>query len=164
MGKVLIEKLLVSCPTIGNLYLLIREKKGKTFKERFDTLFKDDVSTIIPTPCSIIRVMFYVRCNIYFQVFVRLHKLVPNFRTKVIAISGDCSTERLGLSADDYDFLASKVSVIFHGAATVRFDETLKHAVNINIRGVREMLNFSKQCKSLKVIKWHSNCHCEGEF
>ena len=44
MGKILIEKLLVSCPGIGNLYLLIREKKGKSFEERFDTLFKDDVS------------------------------------------------------------------------------------------------------------------------
>nr|CAH7751944.1 unnamed protein product [Callosobruchus chinensis] len=29
IGKVLIEKLLRSCPEIGNIYVLIREKKGK---------------------------------------------------------------------------------------------------------------------------------------
>lgn len=95
--------------------------------------------------------------NIFFfsflQVFIRLHKLVPNFRDKVIAISGDCSKTNMGLSDSDYELLTNKIHVYFHGAATVRFDEKLKLAANINVRGVIEMLKFARKCKSLKVCE-----------
>lgn len=34
MGKVLIEKLLRSCPQVGNVFVLLRPRKGKLAKER----------------------------------------------------------------------------------------------------------------------------------
>jgi alcohol-forming fatty acyl-CoA reductase len=37
MGKVLVEKLLRSCPGVGKLYLLMRAKKGQNGKERLDS-------------------------------------------------------------------------------------------------------------------------------
>lgn len=45
MGKVLIEKLLRSCPKIKNIYLLMREKKGVTAADRLKALFDIPVST-----------------------------------------------------------------------------------------------------------------------
>lgn len=45
MGKVTVEKLLVSCPKLEKLHLIIREKKGQTMDERFDALFKEPVSS-----------------------------------------------------------------------------------------------------------------------
>jgi len=36
MGKVLVEKLLRSILDIGNVYILVRGKRGKTTKERLD--------------------------------------------------------------------------------------------------------------------------------
>jgi alcohol-forming fatty acyl-CoA reductase len=44
MGKVLIEKLLRSCSSIENIYLLIRQKKGKDIHTRVEELFDDPVS------------------------------------------------------------------------------------------------------------------------
>lgn len=44
MGKMLIEKLLRSCPHIKHIYLLVRTKKGKTPHERIDDIFQDRVS------------------------------------------------------------------------------------------------------------------------
>lgn len=44
MGKVLVEKLLRSIPEIGNVYILVREKRGKTSKERLDNLLSSRVS------------------------------------------------------------------------------------------------------------------------
>lgn len=44
MGKVLVEKLLRSCPHIKHVYLLIRPKKGKEVHERLDDIFSDRVS------------------------------------------------------------------------------------------------------------------------
>lgn len=43
MGKVLIDKLLRTCPGIENIYLLIRKKKGKDIHTRIDELFDDPV-------------------------------------------------------------------------------------------------------------------------
>ena len=44
MGKLLIEKLLRSCPRIGFIYLLVRPKKGKDVHERIEELFDDAVN------------------------------------------------------------------------------------------------------------------------
>ena len=44
MGKVLVEKLLRSIPEIGNVYILVREKRGRTSKERLDNLLSSRVS------------------------------------------------------------------------------------------------------------------------
>lgn len=47
MGKVLTEKLLRSCPDLRHIYLLVREKKGKTMHQRLDEIFLDPVTIII---------------------------------------------------------------------------------------------------------------------
>jgi fatty acyl-CoA reductase len=44
MGKVLVEKLLRSCPHLGSIYLLVRSKKGKDVDSRIEELFDDPVS------------------------------------------------------------------------------------------------------------------------
>jgi len=43
MGKMIVEKLSRSCPHIKHIYLLIRNKKGKTVEERIDAIFEDRV-------------------------------------------------------------------------------------------------------------------------
>lgn len=44
LGKVLVEKLMRSCPDIKALYLLIRPKKGKDSQERLEEIFDSKVS------------------------------------------------------------------------------------------------------------------------
>lgn len=68
-------------------------------------------------------------------------------------ISGDCSLPDLGISKDDRKLLAENVSIVYHCAATVRFDETLKRAVLLNTRGTKLMLELSKTFKKLAVSK-----------
>lgn len=49
LGKVLVEKLLRSCPNIGDVYLLLREKKGKNIEKRLKEMIDLPVSTkLIP--------------------------------------------------------------------------------------------------------------------
>lgn len=52
IGKVLIEKLLRSCPDLENIYLLMREKKGKTSEERVKLITDMPVSVSIITVTS----------------------------------------------------------------------------------------------------------------
>jgi fatty acyl-CoA reductase len=46
MGKVLLEKLLRSCPGVSKIYLLIRPKKGQDAHERLKLLLCSPVSCI----------------------------------------------------------------------------------------------------------------------
>lgn len=45
MGKVLIEKMLYSIPDIGNIFILIRPKKGKSVVQRLEDMQRLPVST-----------------------------------------------------------------------------------------------------------------------
>lgn len=44
MGKVLVEKLLRSCPDLGTIYLLMRPKGGQDVRARLDELLNSKVS------------------------------------------------------------------------------------------------------------------------
>jgi fatty acyl-CoA reductase len=57
----------------------------------------------------------------------------------------------LGLSPTDRQMLEEKVSIVFHAAASVRFDDTLKYATIMNARATREVMLLARNMKSLKV-------------
>ncbi|CAH1962542.1 unnamed protein product [Acanthoscelides obtectus] len=137
LGKILIEKLLRSCKDVSTLYLLVRSKKGKNVHTRVEEIF-DDI------------------------IFERLRKECPKFRHKVVGIAGDCTLPDLGLSIEDRKLLMDKVNVVFHVAATVRFDEKLNIAVAINVRAGRDLLQLAREMKDLKsfihVSTAFSNC------
>lgn len=44
LGKALIEKLLRACPDIDKIYILIREKRGKTAQQRLEDIYKNKVN------------------------------------------------------------------------------------------------------------------------
>ncbi|EFN66892.1 Fatty acyl-CoA reductase 1 [Camponotus floridanus] len=125
LGKILIEKLLRSCPDISTMYLLIRPKKDKCPESRLDDIFKNSL-------------------------YDRLRKEVPNFRKKVVPIIGNFDVEDLELSENDKNILIREVSIIFHLAATMRFDEEIKIATTINIMATNTILNIAKRMLNLK--------------
>ena len=47
MGKVLIEKLLRSCPGIEKIYIIIRKRRGKTMAERLQEMKRLPVSSVL---------------------------------------------------------------------------------------------------------------------
>lgn len=126
VGKVLIEKLLRSCPDIAKIYLLLRPKKGKNVEERLEEIIKNPLFDI-------------------------MRLINSNFNEKLIPIVGDVGELGLGMSSEDVERMKN-VSVIFHSAATVRFDDTLKKAVLINTRGTREVMEFAMNLINLKSI------------
>ncbi|KAJ8299133.1 hypothetical protein KUTeg_023193 [Tegillarca granosa] len=106
IGKVLIEKLIRSCPDIGNIYILIRPKRNQDIYQRCKELFD---------------------CPIY----DKIREKQPNFQDKICLIHGDVCEPGLGIKQTDLEILEEKVNIVFHGAATIRFDEHLRKMVNI---------------------------------
>ena len=86
---------------VSRIYLLIRPKKGVAPFDRLDTILK--------TP-----------------IFEDWKAKKPKEVAKLIPLKGDISKPMLGLSEDDYNTLVENVSIVFHSAATVKFDEPIE--------------------------------------
>lgn len=71
---------------------------------------------------------------------------------KVVAISGDVMQPNLGVSEEDSDLLHKSVNIMYHCAATIRFDEPLKSAVLLNTRGTKYALEFAQKMTKLEVL------------
>lgn len=89
----------------------------------------------------------------------------------MIPINGNVEELRLGISDDDRALLTSKVQVIFHAAANVRFNELMSSMVKSNVRSLRCIIELAKSCPNLKALVHvstaFSNCtrkHIEEEF
>lgn len=89
---------------------------------------------------------------VLFQVFDRIKRERPKMLEKVFAIAGDCVQPDFGLSETDKKKLLEEVNCVFHCAATVRFDEKIRTAVNINVRATRDLLAMAREMKHLTVI------------
>lgn len=57
----------------------------------------------------------------------------------------------LGLSPHDRHLLEENINIVFHSAATVRFDEPLRIAVEMNVVAVRKMLTLCRKFQCLEV-------------
>ncbi|KAG7295467.1 hypothetical protein JYU34_021661 [Plutella xylostella] len=138
LGKQLVEKLFRSCRDIKKIFLLVREKKGKSIEERLKETLKDPV-------------------------FDEVRKVNSYFEKRLVPVAGDVAELRLGLSDDDWNMLAEEVNFIYHIAATVKFDEPLKVAILTNARGTREAITLAKETKDLKTFVYvstaFSNCY-----
>lgn len=70
---------------------------------------------------------------------------------KVYPIAGDVSEPGLAINESDRRLLANTVQIVYHAAATIRFDEALKKAVLLNTRGTKMVLDLAKEMKNLQV-------------
>lgn len=126
MGKVLIEKLLRSCPDIARIFVLIRSRKGKSPDERLKVI------TDLP-------------------LFGPIRQVMPSVLNKLTAIDGDITELELGLSNEDVERMKN-VSIVFHSAASVRFDDPLKYAVFMNTRGTHELFKFVEKLENVAAV------------
>ncbi|XP_018572955.2 putative fatty acyl-CoA reductase CG5065 [Anoplophora glabripennis] len=135
IGKVLIEKLLRSCVGIEKVYLLLRGKKGKTAEERLNDILNN-------------------------HLFDTLKKFNPAAIQKLVPICGDVMEPGLGLSEKDTQTLIENVDIIYHGAASIRFDDHLKDSVLLNTRGTKEVIDIALQARKLITFVHISTAYC----
>ncbi|XP_071441590.1 fatty acyl-CoA reductase 1-like [Hetaerina americana] len=140
IGKAIVEKLLHSCPGVTKIYMLVRSKKGLDPQERVKKLIQQSV-------------------------FNRLRdEGREGWQEKMVAVPGDVTSDGiLGLSEENRCTLANEVSIFFHCAATVRFDDSLVDAVKMNVRGTLRALQLAQEMSNLKVMVHVSTTYCHTE-
>lgn len=135
IGKVLVEKLLRSCSGVKNIYILIRSKKGKEPSQRVEELLNA-------------------------KIFEQVRTSNPTCLSKVVPIVGDITLPDLGINNSDRATLIENVSIVFHSAATVRFEEPLKKAVDMNILGTRRIIQLCHKMSLLEALIHVSTAYC----
>lgn len=125
VGKALIDKLLRSC-NVRRIYVLLRPKREMNAERRLAKMRQA-------------------------KIFQMLHNQKPNEMDKLTAIPGDVSHLGLGIDEQHLEML-QRVSIVFHCAATVRFDEPLRVALRLNVGGTLEAIKFAERLQHLRVF------------
>lgn len=125
-----------SCPKLDKIYLLIRGANGKSANERLEEMIGQKP--------------FGMRLK---QDFIR---------QKLIAIESDISEPNLGLIPSDIALLNDKIALIFHVAASIKFDAPVEINIKHNVVATKQLLELACQFKKLQcfihVSTAYSNC------
>lgn len=77
----------------------------------------------------------------------------------MVAVDGDVTLKGLGILPETRELLKD-VSVIFHSAAAVRFDDILRSAIILNTRGTHETIKFALTLNKLASFVHISTTYC----
>lgn len=137
LGTILIEKLL-RCFGVKKIFMLIREKSDATVDERLQNF-------------------------INLQIFDSMRKDNPKSFEKLVAVEVDYSTHDLNIDPDLLDKIQTEVQIVFNIAASVKFNELLSDAIDINVLGTKKVVNLVLGIEKLKsfihVSTIYSNCN-----
>nr|CAD7567812.1 unnamed protein product [Timema californicum] len=220
-GKILLSKLLRSCPYIGNIFILIRPKKNKSIAQRLEALLSEPGSAPAflwrdsgkplrkkPTLSSPDRDsklqlpvigglvyresstldhattevgsngpefdfrngrkllssgkwgLYLSRCGLVLVDLVESKKHQDVLK-KIVLVPGDISQPDMGISPEDRERLRREVSVVFHLAATLKFDENLKLALKTNVGGTQAVIELCKDMRHLKALVYVSTAYSQ---
>lgn len=133
----LVEKLLHTCPNLNKIYILLRSKKGQSSQQRLDQEF--------------------TQCKLY----ERLSKDL--IKSKLKPLDGDLTSDNFGLSDEQLKELLENTNIVFHVAASVRFDDPLKECLRYNVLGTKTVLDLCHQMLNLDslvhVSTAYAYCH-----
>lgn len=142
IGKVWLAKVLKDLPEIGKIFLLIRNQRSTTAERRFERIIEES------------------------PVFEELHKIygdaLPKFiNEKIEVIRGDITQSDLGLNPEIRQRLASQLDLIINSAGLTDFNPDLRQAIEINIEGTINLIDFIKECRKAGLVHL-STCYVVG--
>lgn len=138
MGKVLVERLLWTCPEVSRLHLLMRRKRDVAPDKRLKQLKQSQVFDVIRQNC-------------------------PERLEKLSTVAGDVTKHNFGMDRESLEKL-SQVSVVFHSAATLKFDEPLAVAVEQNLRSVLTLMDICDQLPIMQVLVYVSTAYSNADL
>ncbi|XP_037929122.1 putative fatty acyl-CoA reductase CG5065, partial [Teleopsis dalmanni] len=140
VGKVLIQKLLRSFE-IKKIYMLIRCKDNMTIEQRLENFFKE-------------------------AIFDNIRTENPALFQKVHPIKIDFTALDLDIKAEEREMICNEVEIVFNVVASVKFNEKLSDAIDINVLGTKKILDLAMEIKNLKSFVHISTlyCNCNRQF
>ncbi|KAM7358480.1 fatty acyl-CoA reductase wat isoform 1-T3 [Cochliomyia hominivorax] len=134
VGKVLIQKLLRAFE-VRKIYMLIRCKNNMSVEQRLQEYFNETIFDAIRAE------------NI--QLFDKVHPIHVNF-----------SAIDLDIAPSDRELLCNEVTIVFNVVASVKFNEKIGDAIDINVLGTKKILDLAMEMKNLKSFVHISTLYC----
>ncbi|XP_013733053.2 putative fatty acyl-CoA reductase 7 isoform X2 [Brassica napus] len=146
LAKVFVERILRLQPNVKRLYLLVRASDKKSAEQRLHSeVFEKDLFRVL-------------RKNIGDE---SLSALISE---KVVPVPGDISLNNMGVTDSNLlQDMVQEIDLVFHAAATTRFDERYDVALRINTFGALNVLNFAKKCVKSQLLLHVSTAYVCGE-
>lgn len=85
-------------------------------------------------------------------------------KSKVVAVVGELTAENFAFPDDVLAEIRSSVEVIFHSAATIKFNTDLKQAIEINVVGTQRTLQLAKSLRKLSAYVYLSTAFCNSDY
>lgn len=84
---------------------------------------------------------------------------------KLVPIQGDVTFDALGLSGEQREFICRETDIVYHFAATLRLEATLKDAIQMNTTGTKRVLDLARGMTNLMAFIHLSTafCYCDQE-
>lgn len=124
LGQGIIEKLLWGCPDIEKIIILIRTKRGVSPDERLQQLAQKPV-------------------------FDRLREINSDFTRKLTCVSCDLESPDLGLTRKGRRILRNETNVFIHCAATLKFNEIIRIAFEMNVQCTRRIMKLCREMPNI---------------
>src|SRR3712207_2383494 len=126
VGKVALSMLLDRFPGVGRVYVTVRARS----REESETRFWNHVVTAPPFD------PLRERYGAAFEDFIR---------DKVSVVNGDIGEDRLGMSEEEAEEVASPIDVLINSAGNVTFNPTLESALRTNVVGTQNVIAFARR-------------------
>jgi len=142
LGKTWWSFLLAHWPAVEHLYLVVREKGGRTAEQRF---WEEIAATAVFDPLR-------SQYGAHFEAFLR---------EKVTPVPGDVVQPFCGLSPSVRDDLRDRVHAVVNVAGVVDFDPPLDEALEVNAFGVQNLVTLARDLGDLPLLHT-STCYVAG--
>lgn len=83
---------------------------------------------------------------------------------KVVPVLGVMDAPNLGFSDETLTKLRNEVNIIFHSAATIKFNSHLRIAIRTNLTGTLRTIEFAKSLKNLSSYIHLSTAFCNSNY
>ncbi|KAK1310432.1 hypothetical protein QJS10_CPA08g01638 [Acorus calamus] len=134
IAKLFVEKILRIQPQVKKIYLLIRAPDNASVNDRMQKeVFKKEAFRVLRE-----------KYGGEFDSFIS---------NKVKPIAGDVSVENLGIQDMNLiQEMQKEIHIVVHSAATTRFNERYEVALDINVQGTKNVLEFTRKCPNLQML------------
>lgn len=95
--------------------------------------------------------------------FKRIVDEKPEVLKKIYPVWGEVTEANLGMVDDDYRNTIANTNIIFHLAASLKLENTLKPNIIINLTGTKNVVDAAKQMKNLELMMHISTAFCNIE-
>ncbi|XP_072969355.1 fatty acyl-CoA reductase 3-like [Typha angustifolia] len=144
LAKIFVEKILRAQPDVKKLFLLVRASDATSAKQRVQNeVIGKELFTVLEE-----------KHGRGFHSFIE---------AKVFPVAGDIVRENLGIEDSILTELWKDIDFVVNVAATTSFNERYDVAMNVNVLGAKNVLEFAKRCAKAKMLLHVSTAYVAGE-